>query len=125
MYVLLAGRQQQVHAHTHHIACMQASHSMHMHVCLPIIQHTKQSIADSKADTYRYIQHATPTIMHNKPPHRLLSATFLHAGLLHLGLNCYALYALGTEVEAVMGYAVFLTIYLLSGMHVLCLQYWI
>lgn len=47
--------------------------------------------------------------------YRLLTATFLHAGLLHLGLNCYALYSLGAEVEAVMGNRVFLAIYLLSG----------
>ena len=45
----------------------------------------------------------------------MLTATFLHAGLLHLGLNCYALYSLGAEVEAVMGNRVFSAIYLLSG----------
>lgn len=46
---------------------------------------------------------------------RLLTATFLHAGLLHLGLNCYALYSLGAEVESVMGHRVFVAIYLLAG----------
>lgn len=48
--------------------------------------------------------------------YRLLSSTFLHAGLLHLGLNCYALWALGTELESVMGYAPFAAIYMLSGL---------
>ena len=35
---------------------------------------------------------------------RLLTCTFLHAGLLHLGLNCYALFSIGPDVEAVLGY---------------------
>ena len=47
---------------------------------------------------------------------RLLTCTFLHAGLLHLGLNCFALYSIGPDVEAVMGYSTFAAIYLLSGL---------
>ena len=47
---------------------------------------------------------------------RLLTCTFLHAGLLHLGLNCYALFSIGPDVEAVLGYRTFATIYLLSGL---------
>jgi rhomboid protease GluP len=48
--------------------------------------------------------------------HRLLSCTFLHAGVLHLGLNCLALYNIGPDVEAVFGYASFCTIYILAGL---------
>ncbi len=47
---------------------------------------------------------------------RLLTCTFLHAGLLHLGLNCFALFSIGPDVEAVMGYSTFAAIYLLSGL---------
>ena len=47
---------------------------------------------------------------------RLLSCTFLHAGVLHLGLNCLALYNIGPDVEAVFGYASFGAIYLLAGL---------
>ena len=47
---------------------------------------------------------------------RLLTCTFLHAGLLHLGLNCYALFSIGPDVEAVLGYRTFATIYILSGL---------
>ena len=39
-----------------------------------------------------------------KRAYRLLTCTFLHAGLLHLGLNCYALFSIGPDVEAVLGY---------------------
>ena len=46
---------------------------------------------------------------------RLFTANWLHASVLHIALNAYAIYALGTQVEAVYGYPRFVTIYLLSG----------
>jgi rhomboid protease GluP len=46
---------------------------------------------------------------------RLLTANFLHIGLLHLAVNMYALYALGREVEALFGRARFVALYLLTG----------
>ncbi|KAK9846361.1 hypothetical protein WJX81_002390 [Elliptochloris bilobata] len=48
--------------------------------------------------------------------YRLLTATALHAGLLHLGLNCAALASVGPQAEAVLGYAGFATVYLLAGL---------
>lgn len=36
-------------------------------------------------------------------PHRLVTAAFLHAGLLHLGFNAIALLALGPQLEAALG----------------------
>ena len=55
-------------------------------------------------------------VIGNGEYYRLLSANFMHAGLLHLGLNCAALIALGPEAEAVLGYDRFLFIYLSSGL---------
>jgi rhomboid protease GluP len=46
---------------------------------------------------------------------RLLTANFLHIGLLHLLVNSYALYILGVEVEALFGHQRFIVIYLLTG----------
>ncbi|MCS7061754.1 MAG: rhomboid family intramembrane serine protease, partial [Anaerolineae bacterium] len=46
---------------------------------------------------------------------RLFTANFLHIGILHLGVNSYALYLLGSEVEALFGHKRFVTLYLLSG----------
>ena len=46
---------------------------------------------------------------------RLFTSMFLHIGLMHLGFNSYALYALGPEVERFFGRGRFLVIYLLSG----------
>jgi rhomboid protease GluP len=47
---------------------------------------------------------------------RLLSAMFLHIGIMHLAFNGYALVAIGTELERILGWQRFLTIYILSGL---------
>jgi rhomboid protease GluP len=47
---------------------------------------------------------------------RLLSAMFLHIGLMHLAFNGYALAAIGTELERLLGWQRFLAIYLVSGL---------
>ncbi|MFO1476993.1 MAG: rhomboid family intramembrane serine protease [Verrucomicrobiota bacterium] len=46
---------------------------------------------------------------------QLLSYQFLHAGLLHLLLNCWALYLFGREVEYALGTRRFLVLYFASG----------
>jgi rhomboid protease GluP len=46
---------------------------------------------------------------------RLLSAVFLHYGVLHLAVNLFALYILGPPLEQLIGSMKFLTGYLLSG----------
>ena len=47
---------------------------------------------------------------------RLLTALFLHYGLLHMGFNLYALYLLGPELERIVGSLKFLLSYLISGL---------
>ncbi len=47
--------------------------------------------------------------------YRLLSCVFLHANIIHLALNCYALYILGPQLESYMGRWKYLLIYLFSG----------
>src|SRR5207247_1233450 len=46
---------------------------------------------------------------------RLVTPIFIHAGLLHLALNSYALYALGPTVERLYGSSKFVVIYLVAG----------
>ncbi len=48
---------------------------------------------------------------------RLLTAAFLHFGLLHLLANCFALYQLGPAIERFFGRDRFLVIYLLAGLY--------
>ena len=44
-------------------------------------------------------------------PYRLVTSAFLHAGIIHLGLNMFALYILGTLLEPAIGTARFVGIY--------------
>ena len=46
---------------------------------------------------------------------RFLTSMFIHIGFLHLAFNLYALWALGTFTEELLGRARFLLIYLISG----------
>ncbi|PZM92365.1 MAG: rhomboid family intramembrane serine protease [Actinobacteria bacterium] len=48
--------------------------------------------------------------------YRLLTAMFIHYGLLHLLMNMWALWVLGRNLEAVLGPARFLALFLLSGL---------
>jgi rhomboid protease GluP len=45
-----------------------------------------------------------------------LTPIFLHANLIHLGVNGYSLYILGPSIERPFGHARFLALYLLSGL---------
>jgi membrane associated rhomboid family serine protease len=47
---------------------------------------------------------------------RLITASFLHASLLHLGFNMLGLWWFGAPVEAVLGRARFLLLYVVSGL---------
>lgn len=48
--------------------------------------------------------------------YRLLTAVFLHGGLLHLGFNLYALWVFGPVLETMLGRTRFLALYLVSGL---------
>src|SRR3954453_17072175 len=47
--------------------------------------------------------------------YRLLTAAFLHANLLHIALNMYALFLFGPPLEAALGRSRFLAVYLISA----------
>lgn len=47
---------------------------------------------------------------------RLLTATFLHSGALHLALNMVGLWAIGTTVERLFGHRLFVLVYLASAL---------
>ena len=48
--------------------------------------------------------------------YRLLTGTFLHANIIHLLFNCYALYVIGTQLESYLGKIKYLIVYLFSGL---------
>jgi rhomboid protease GluP len=47
---------------------------------------------------------------------RLITATFLHAGLLHIALNGWALYIIGIDLEAFFGRWRFAAVYAIAGL---------
>ena len=47
-------------------------------------------------------------------PYRLVTSAFLHAGILHIALNMFALYILGTLLEPAIGTVRFVGIYAVS-----------
>lgn len=47
---------------------------------------------------------------------RLVTGTFLHAGIFHLLINMYSLYLIGTQVETYIGKYKFLAIYFISAL---------
>jgi membrane associated rhomboid family serine protease len=47
--------------------------------------------------------------------YRLITAAFLHYGILHIGFNMYALYLVGPQLEALMGRLRFVALYVLAG----------
>jgi uncharacterized protein len=53
--------------------------------------------------------------MHRRYYWQLLTFQFLHGGLTHLVLNCWALFLFGSNVERAIGWLRFLMLYFLSG----------
>ena len=47
---------------------------------------------------------------------RLLTCTFVHIGIIHIGLNMWVLWDIGQLVERLTGNVGFLLLYLLSGL---------
>lgn len=47
--------------------------------------------------------------------YRFLTSMFLHGGLLHIGFNAWALYAIGPESERIYGTPRFLALYFIAG----------
>ncbi|NPV68950.1 MAG: rhomboid family intramembrane serine protease [Anaerolineae bacterium] len=81
----------------------------------PVI--VKGYLANS-AEDWLFIQGAklNEFIIRDREVYRLLTAMFLHGGLMHLFFNGYALYVIGTNVERVYGHARFLLVYFLGGL---------
>ena len=55
--------------------------------------------------------------------YRLLSANFIHFGILHLAVNCYSLYGLGLFIEKSLGLKKYLILILVSALTTTGLPY--
>ena len=47
--------------------------------------------------------------------YRLLTSSIVHNGIFHLGVNCYSLYVIGTQLESFLGKTKFFIIYIVSA----------
>jgi membrane associated rhomboid family serine protease len=57
--------------------------------------------------------------------YRLITATFLHGGLLHVALNMYVLWILGSMLEPPLGSGRFAAVYFVSGLVASATSYWL
>ena len=48
--------------------------------------------------------------------YRLFTGMLLHGSIFHLGLNCYALYIIGSQIESFLGKIKYIIIYIFSGL---------
>ena len=48
--------------------------------------------------------------------YRLITTAFLHIGVIHLLVNCYSLYVIGSQLESFLGKFKFLFVYLVSAL---------
>lgn len=55
-------------------------------------------------------------LIRNGQYYRLITGTFLHANILHLLFNCYALYIIGSQLESFLGKTKYLIIYFFSAL---------
>lgn len=55
---------------------------------------------------------------------RLFTAMFLHIGLIHLAINSYSLYVMGTLLEPLLGWRRYLAVYVLAGLCASLASYW-
>jgi rhomboid protease GluP len=65
-----------------------------------------------------------PYIWHDRQWWRLVTAMFLHAGLLHIGMNMWCLVDLGPEVESLFSTTKFTVLYLVTGVAGYVLSLW-
>ncbi len=56
--------------------------------------------------------------------YRLITSIFVHAGLLHLGMNMLVLWIMGRSLEAALGHARFLTLFMVAGLGGAVSSYW-
>jgi membrane associated rhomboid family serine protease len=68
----------------------------------------------TNASLYNHADLFGPAIANQHEYWRLITAGFLHAGLLHIGFNMYLLYILGTILEPALGHWRFALLYFVS-----------
>ena len=79
-----------------------------LNVLIFLVQLTDRSLADRFA--------VFPPAVAGGEYYRLITAAFLHGGVLHLAFNMYVLYVVGVQLESALGRGRYLTLYLVSAL---------
>ncbi|WP_027626183.1 rhomboid family intramembrane serine protease [Clostridium lundense] len=83
------------------------------------------NIIDSNINVLVFLGAKVNPLIQSGEYYRLLTCTFLHGGIIHLGLNMYALYALGPSIESIYGRWKYILIYIISGITSSILSYFL
>lgn len=88
-------------------------------IALCVLVFVAQSLPVVGGDVTRALQYAgaytTPQYPLAMEPWRIVTAIFLHAGILHILLNMWALLIMGASLEPLLGRARFTALFLVSG----------
>ncbi|UZQ49748.1 rhomboid family intramembrane serine protease [Clostridium kluyveri] len=74
------------------------------------------SIMDSNLNVLVFMGAKVNFLIAKGQYYRLFTCMFLHAGIVHLGVNMYSLYMMGTFIEKVYGKFKYIIIYIISGL---------
>lgn len=81
------------------------------------------SIMDSNLNVLIFMGAKVNYLIAGGEYYRLFTCMFLHAGILHLGVNMYSLYMMGTFIEKIYGRFKYIIIYIVSGLFSSILSY--
>lgn len=74
------------------------------------------NIFDSNINVLVFMGAKVNSLIASGEYYRLFTCMFLHAGIVHLGVNMYSLYIMGSFVEKVYGKVKYIVMYLISGL---------
>jgi len=88
-----------------------------INVIVVVLMFFVQSFSSLRNQAYLYIRFGAQygPLVSNGEWYRVITAIFVHGGLLHLLFNSYALFYFGNIVESIYGVEKFVFIYLLTG----------
>ncbi len=73
-------------------------------------------LVDQSDPTIQFRFADNPLLVARGDAYRLVTAAFLHANLLHLGLNMFGLYVFGPHLERALGWPRFLALYMVAAL---------
>ncbi|MEO7837053.1 MAG: rhomboid family intramembrane serine protease [Acidimicrobiales bacterium] len=73
-------------------------------------------LVDRSDPTIQFRFADNPLLVARGDAYRLVTAAFLHANLLHLGLNMFGLYVFGPQLERALGWPRFVALYLVAAL---------